>query len=57
MKLKSVTLTFKHKFIYAGFGELTVPDFWFVKSSSCDLLLLGIWSEIKKRHPRLQALV
>jgi hypothetical protein len=56
MKLKSVTLIFKHKFSEAVFGELTVPDFWFVKSPSRDLLLLGIWYETEKHHPRLQAL-
>jgi hypothetical protein len=26
---KSVTLIFKHQFSEAGFGELTVPNFWF----------------------------
>jgi hypothetical protein len=57
VKPKSVTLTFKRKFSEAGFCELTVPDIWFVKLPSCDLLLLGVWYEIKKRRPRLQALV
>jgi hypothetical protein len=30
MKSKSVTLAFKRYFSEAGFGELTVPNFWFV---------------------------
>jgi hypothetical protein len=34
MKLKSVTLIFKHWFSKAAFGELTVYDFRFVKSPS-----------------------
>jgi hypothetical protein len=29
IKPKSVTLTFKREFSKAGFGELTVLDFWF----------------------------
>jgi hypothetical protein len=41
-KLKSVTLAFKRKFSEASFGELTVLDFWFVKSPSCNSLLPGI---------------
>jgi hypothetical protein len=40
MKPKSFTLTFKCLFSEAGFGELTVYDFWFVKSPSCDLALV-----------------
>jgi hypothetical protein len=28
---KSVTIAFKHLFSEAGFGDLTVPDFWFCK--------------------------
>jgi hypothetical protein len=49
-KSKSVTLAFKRWFSEASFGELTVLDFWFVKLTSCDLLLLGIWNETEKRH-------
>jgi hypothetical protein len=39
MKPKSVTLAFKRWFSEAGFGELTVPVFQFVRSPSCDLPL------------------
>jgi hypothetical protein len=39
IKLKSITLTFKHLVSEAGFGELTVFNFWFVESPFCDLLL------------------
>jgi hypothetical protein len=43
VKLKSVTLTFKHWFSETGFGELTVPGFRFVASASHDLpLTFGI---------------
>jgi hypothetical protein len=37
MNPKSVTLAFKCLFREAGFGELTIPVFWFVRSPSCDL--------------------
>jgi hypothetical protein len=58
MKSKGVTLAFKRWISKAGFGELTVPGFWFVALPSRDLpLTFGIWDETKKCHPRLQALV
>jgi hypothetical protein len=40
MKPKGVTLTIKLWFSEAGFSELTVPVFWFVRSPSYDLLLI-----------------
>jgi hypothetical protein len=37
MKLKSVTLTFKHQIGGAGFGNLMIFNFWFMGSCSYDL--------------------
>jgi hypothetical protein len=39
IKPKSVTLAFGLEVSGACFGELTVHDFWFVGSPSCDLPL------------------
>jgi hypothetical protein len=42
-EIESVALTFKHEFGEAGFSELMVPDFQFVRSPSCELpLTFGI---------------
>jgi hypothetical protein len=55
---KIVTLAFKCLFSGAGFGELTVPIFGFVKSPLCDLVLaFHVCDKTEKRHPRLQAFV
>jgi hypothetical protein len=49
MELKSVTLTFDRYVNGAGFCELTVLDFWFIGSPSCDLQLkiCVLWIEPK----------
>jgi hypothetical protein len=39
MKPKNITLAFKHEVGEADFDKLTVLNFWFMGSPSCDLLL------------------
>jgi hypothetical protein len=39
VKPRFITLTFMRYFNVVGFGELTVYDFRFMKSPSCDLAL------------------
>jgi hypothetical protein len=46
---KSFALAFKREFSEAGFGELTIPDFWFFEVmlllSPCVLVVASIFVE------------